>query len=197
MNLRMRGWVILQALIIFAAQLIFVPVLTLRTILAVKGMKKEASALGMLEGFIYVGALGLVFSDLSNYMNMVAYALGFGTGVYIGGLLEEKLAIGYVTIEANIPEKNTPLISKLREYGFSVSTSEVEGMNSLRYRLDCTARRDREKEFYKVLSEYEPTAFVATYEPRSFKGGYITKAMKKRSELFFKKKKRKQSEEAS
>lgn len=182
----------LTALLIFLAQLIFVPVLTLRTILAVKGMKKQASAMGILEGVIYVGALGLVFSDLSNYLNMGAYALGFGTGVYIGGMLEEKLAIGYVTIEANIPQKNIPLIDRLREVGFSVSTSEVEGMNSLRYRLDCTARRDREKEFYTIISEYEPTAFVASYEPRNFKGGYITKGMKKRRDLFIKKKKQKQ-----
>lgn len=178
----------LHAFIIFIVQICYVPVLTLRTILAVKGMKKQASAMGILEGIIYVGALGLVFSDLSNYLNMIAYALGFGIGVFIGGILEEKLAIGYVTIEANIPQKNTLLINKLREVGFSVSTSEVEGMNSLRYRLDCTARRDREKEFYKMISEYEPTAFVASYEPRNFKGGYITKAMKKRRELFLKKK---------
>ncbi|MBU8907949.1 DUF2179 domain-containing protein [Desertibacillus haloalkaliphilus] len=182
----------LQAFIIFVAQLALVPVLTLRTILVVKGMKTQASAMGMLEGIIYVGALGLVFSDLSNYMNMVAYALGFGLGVYLGGMLEEKLAIGYVTIEANIPHKNVELINRLREVGFSVSTSEVEGMNSMRYRLDCTARRDREKEFYRIISDYEPSAFVASYEPRSFKGGYITKAMKKRRELFLKKKRRKE-----
>ncbi|WP_026672069.1 DUF2179 domain-containing protein [Alkalihalobacterium bogoriense] len=185
-----------QALIIFIAQLLLVPVLTLRTVLMVKGMKRQASGMGMLEGIIYVGALGLVFSDLSNYLNMIAYAVGFGLGVYIGGVLEEKLAIGYVTIEANIPYKNECLIYKLREEGFSVSTSEVEGMNSMRYRLDCTARRDREKEFYALISSYEPSAFVASYEPRNFKGGYITKAMKKRRELFLKKKSKKQNETA-
>lgn len=178
-----------QALIIFLAQLLYVPVFTMRTILVVKGLKKQASAIGVLEGFIYVLAIGLVFSDLSNYMNMIAYALGFGAGLYLGGMLEEKLAIGFVTIEANIPNKNLKLVSKLREMGFSVSTDEVGGMNSIRYLLFCTARRDRESEFYKLICEYEPTAFVASYEPRNFHGGYITKGMKKRSEIFFKKKK--------
>ncbi|WP_168119962.1 DUF2179 domain-containing protein [Paenibacillus sp. HB172176] len=184
----------LSALLVFAVQLLYVPVVIMRTILAVKGMKRSSAAIGMVEGFSYVFALGLVFSDLSNYMNMIAYALGFGVGVYLGGLLEERLAIGYVSIEANIPHKNTELINKLREVGFSVSVSEAEGMNSLRFRLDCTARRDREKEFYKLVAHYEAQAFVATYEPRNFKGGYITKAMKKRSELFYKKKQ--QEEEA-
>ncbi|MDT8858871.1 DUF5698 domain-containing protein [Alkalihalobacillus sp. MEB130] len=46
----------LQALIIFVAQLLFVPVLTLRTIMMVKGMKEKAAALGILEGIIYVVA---------------------------------------------------------------------------------------------------------------------------------------------
>ncbi|WNF38976.1 DUF2179 domain-containing protein [Bacillaceae bacterium IKA-2] len=186
----------IQALIILIAQLLYVPILTMRTILVVKGLKKQASIMGVLEGFIYVLAIGLVFSDLSNYMNMVAYAVGFGLGVYLGGMLEEKLAIGYVTIEANIPNKNLALVSKLREVGFSVSTDEVEGMNSTRYLFFCTARRDRESEFYDLICEYEPTAFVASYEPRNFRGGYITKGMKKRTEVFFKKRKQLVKEES-
>lgn len=187
----------LEALIIFIAQLLYVPVFTMRTILLVKGLKKQASAIGMLEGLIYVLAIGLVFSDLSNYMNMISYAVGFGAGLYLGGMLEEKLAIGYVTIEANIPNKNLELVSKLRETGFSVSTDEVEGMNSIRYLLFCTARRDRESEFYKLICEYEPTAFVASYEPRNFRGGYITKGMKKRREIFLKKRKQIVKEESN
>ncbi|MCM3714851.1 DUF2179 domain-containing protein [Halalkalibacter oceani] len=179
----------LQALIIFVAQLLFVPVLTLRTIMMVKGMKEKAAAMGMLEGIIYVVALGIVFSDLSNYMNMISYALGFGIGVYIGQIIEQKLAIGYVTIEVNIMQKNEDLTNRLREVGFSVSTAEVEGMNEARrYRLDCTARRDREKEFIEIVSKYEPSAFIVSYEPRNFKGGYITKAMKKRKEKFMRSK---------
>ncbi|WP_332691267.1 DUF2179 domain-containing protein [Halalkalibacter lacteus] len=179
----------LQALIIFVAQLLYVPVLTLRTITMVKGMKEKAAVLGILEGFIYVIALGIVFSDLTNYLNMVSYAMGFGVGLYIGQIIEQKLAIGYVSIEVNIMNKNEQLTYRLREVGFSVSTAEVEGMNEeRRYRLDCTARRDREQEFIKIVSSYEPSAFIVSYEPRNFKGGYITKAMKKRKEKFLKSK---------
>ncbi|MDG5788335.1 DUF2179 domain-containing protein [Evansella sp. AB-P1] len=186
---------LLEAIIIFVAQLLYVPILTLRTIMVVKGLKGKAASMGVLEGVIYVVAIGIVLSDLSNFYNMGAYALGFGVGLYIGAVIEEKLAIGYVTIEANIPEKNQALIDRLREVGFSVSTSSVEGINSMRYLLYCTARRDREREFYRIIEEYEEKAFVASYEPRNFKGGYITKAMKRRRELFLKKKKGKTTTE--
>ncbi len=194
----MRKWVfrvIFQAFIIFCAQLLYVPVMTLRTIMMVKGMKESAAAIGVLEGSIYVVALLIVFSDLSNYYNMVAYALGFGIGLYLGQMIEQKLAIGYVTVEVNTMTKNEALIARLREVGFSVSTSEVEGMHAAkRYRLDCTARRDREKEFIQIVSFYEPSAFVVSYEPRSFKGGYITKVMKKRREKYQKMKEQERSE---
>lgn len=185
---------LIEALIIFLAQLLFVPILTLRTIMMVKSQKGKASALGILEGFIYVVAIGIVLSDLSNYYNMAAYALGFGAGLYIGAMIEEKLAIGYVSIEANIPRKNEALINRLREVGFSVSTSSVEGISADRYLLYCTSRRDREKEFYNIINEYEEKAFVASYEPRNFKGGYITKGMKRRREIFLKKKNQKQKQ---
>ncbi len=183
----------MQPLIIFLAQLLYVPIFTMRTIMLVKGMKERAAMFGVLEGLVFVGAVGLVLSDLSNFANMGAYALGFGAGLYLGAMIEEKLAIGYVTIEANIPTQNKELIDKLREVGFSVSSSTVQGINTPRFRLDCTARRDREKEFYELVTSYEPYAFIASYEPKSFKGGYITKAMKKRREKFLKKKQRNES----
>ncbi|MGJ9383335.1 DUF2179 domain-containing protein [Salipaludibacillus sp. CF4.18] len=183
---------LLEALLIFLAQLLYVPIFTLRTIMMVKSQKGKASGLGILEGMIYVVAIGIVLSDLSNYYNMGAYALGFGVGLYLGALIEEKLAIGYVSIEANIPRKNQELINRLREVGFSVSTSSVEGIDADRYLLYCTSRRDREKEFYRLIDQYEEKAFVASYEPRNFKGGYITKGMKKRRELFLKKRREKQ-----
>ncbi|NJP38940.1 DUF5698 domain-containing protein [Alkalicoccus luteus] len=183
----------LEALIIFCAQLLFVPILTLRTIMMVKSQKGKAAGLGVLEGVIYVVAIGIVLSDLSNYYNMAAYALGFGAGLYIGAMVEEKLAIGYVTIEANIPQPNDELVARLREVGFSVSTSSVQGIETERYMLFCTARRDREKEFYRIIETFEERAFVASYEPRSFKGGYITKGMRRRRELFNKKRAAKKS----
>src|SRR5690606_11458524 len=125
-----------------------------------------------------------IFSDLSNYMNMIAYALGFGVGLYLGQLLEQRLAIGFVSLEVNVMNKNEEMIQRLRDEGFSVSTSEVEGMNEARrYKLDCTARRDREQEFIRIVSQYEPNAFIVSYEPRNFKGGYITKAMKRNRKL--------------
>ena len=36
-----------------------------------------------------------------------------------------------------------------------------------------------EEKLMKMIEEYEPHAFIISYEPRKFKGGYLLKAMKK------------------
>ena len=181
---------LLEALLIFALQLIYVPVLTIRTILLVKNQTKSAAGVGLLEGIIYIISLAIVFQDLSNLYNIIAYVVGFSIGLLLGGALERKLAIGYITYQANILEKNMELVNALRTAGFGVTVFEGEGITTARYRLDIVAKRSRENELLEIIDSFEPKAFLSSYEIRSFKGGYLTKSMKKRALSFKKKKER-------
>lgn len=178
----------LQAFLIFILQLIFVPVLTIRTILLVKNQTKSAAGVGLLEGIIYIISLGIVFQDLSNLYNIIAYVIGFSIGLLLGGALERKLAIGFITYQANILDKNAELVNALRTAGFGVTVFEGEGINTARYRLDIVAKRSREYELLEIIEGFEPKAFLMSYEIRSFKGGYLTKSMKKRAISVLKKK---------
>lgn len=172
----------LSALLIVVMQFIIVPLTTLRTIFVVKGQIKQASMLGGLEALIYVISLSLIFSDLTNYINMIAYALGYAGGVILGGKLEQKLAIGFRTVNVSILYKDEELVNHLRQEGFGVTVFEGEGRNGeKRYRLDILVKRNREKELLDILDERAPKAFVVSYEPTSFKGGYLVKSMKKAS----------------
>ena len=170
----------LDALLIVVMQFVLVPLTTLRTIFVVKGEIRNASLLGGVEALIYVISLGIIFSDLTNYLNMVAYAVGFAGGIVLGGVIEKKLAIGYRTLNVSLLDKDGALIETLRNEGFGVTVFEGEGREGhKRYRLDIVVKRSREKELMKVLNEEAPKAFVVSYEPTSFKGGYLVKSMKK------------------
>ena len=177
----------LQALLIFLLQIIYVPILTIRTILLVKNQTKSAAGVGLLEAVIYIVSLGIVFQDLSNMMNIVAYVLGFSAGLLLGGYIENKLAIGYITYNVSLLERCDELVTTLRHAGFGVTVFIGEGINSERYRLDIIAKRSREKELLEIINEIAPKAFMASYEIRTFKGGYLTKAMKKKRALMKKK----------
>ena len=168
-----------KALAIFVLQLIYVPLLTLRTTLVVKGERNKASVTALLEGIIYIFSLGIVFSDLTNITNIVAYVLGYALGVYLGGIIEAKLAIGYRTIHISLVKKNQYLVNKLRESKFGVTTFVGHGINGdERYRLEILAHRVRESEVIEIVQNEEPSAFIVSYDLTQFKGGYLSRQMK-------------------
>ena len=59
----------------------------------------------MVEVVIYVVGLGLVLDNLNEIQNLVAYAIGYGCGVIIGTKIEEKMALGYITVNVITAEK--------------------------------------------------------------------------------------------
>ena len=169
----------IEIILILILQLVYVPLLTLRTIFLVKNMTIIASILGFAEALIYVFGLSLVFSGDQGPLAMFVYALGFGIGILIGGAVENKLAIGYNSFQVNLMEKNTELINLLRNKGFGVTVYEGEGRDSKRYRLDILTKRSREEELLALIDEFEPRAFIVSYEPRRFQGGFLVNSMKK------------------
>ena len=169
----------INIILILLLQLIYVPLLTLRTIFLVKNMTVIASLLGFAEALIYVFGLSLVFSGDQGPLAMVVYAVGFGLGILIGGAVENKLAFGYNNFSVNLLNKNTDLIGHLRNEGFGVTVYEGEGRDSKRYRLDILTRRNREEELLNLIDQYEPQSFIVSYEPRRFKGGFLVNSMKK------------------
>lgn len=169
----------LNAIAILILQMIYVPLLTLRTTFVVKGKKVQASALAFLEAIIYILSLGIVFSDLTNFLNIGAYILGYGIGIYIGGTIEEKLALGYRCIHVNITKNNPELIQHLRSLKFGVTSFIGEGRNNeKRFRLEIVSHRSRESELISIVKSFEETAFIVSYEPTQFKGGYLIKQFK-------------------
>ncbi|MFL6561707.1 MAG: DUF2179 domain-containing protein [Bacillus sp. (in: firmicutes)] len=162
-----------EILLILLLQLIYVPIYTLRTIFLVKNITVLASILGIAEMLIYVFGLSLVFGGDQSFVSMVVYAVGFGLGIILGTKLEQKIAIGYINVTVNTQEKNCNLIDTLRQNGFGVTLYIGEGRDSERYRMEILTKRNRENELIATVEKFEPSAFIISYEPRRFKGGFL------------------------
>jgi len=162
-----------EILLILLLQLIYVPIYTLRTIFLVKNITVLASILGIAEMLIYVFGLSLVFGGNQSFVSMVVYAVGFGLGIILGTKLEQKIAIGYINVTVNTQEKNCNLIDTLRQNGFGVTLYTGEGRDSERYRMEILTKRNRENELIATVEKFEPSAFIISYEPRTFKGGFL------------------------
>ena len=90
--------VIFSYMFIFLARVLDVSLGTLRIIYLTRGRSKVAAGIGFIEIVVYVIALGMVIGNLDRPLNVIIYALGFAAGNLVGGFIEEKIAVGHVTV---------------------------------------------------------------------------------------------------
>lgn len=147
--------------------------------LTLKGYRGVAAGLSTIEVAIYVIGLGIVMDNLDNYWNIVIYAMSFGLGVYVGMMIENKLALGYSVVETILPGDGMQLAKTLREEGFGVTIVEASGRDGLRHILEVLTPRKNERDLYQLIHEESPKAFVIAHEPKYVNGGFWTKRIRK------------------
>ncbi|KRE96437.1 hypothetical protein ASG89_31200 [Paenibacillus sp. Soil766] len=164
---------------ILAIQIVYVSCFTLRMIQTLKGEKYTAAAISMLEILIYVMGLNLVLKYVNQPACLVVYAVGYGLGVLVGSWIEEKLALGYVTIKVITNELQSDIAYHLRREGFGVTSWLGWGRDGERLVLEVLARRKNEKFLYACIRNVDSKAFIITLEPKSLHGGFWLKMIRK------------------
>ncbi|MBT2705885.1 DUF2179 domain-containing protein [Chryseobacterium sp. ISL-80] len=165
--------------IILIINIVYVSFFTIRMILTLKGQRYLAAGLSMIEVVIYVVGLGLVLENLNQIQNLVAYAVGYGIGVIVGMKIEEKLALGYITINVITKEYDRDLPKALREQGYGVTDWAAHGLEGDRMALQILTPRKYELKLYQTIKELDPKAFIIAYEPKAIHGGFWVKSVRK------------------
>ncbi len=177
------GWVdssaILMVVIIFVINIVYVTFFTLRMILTLKGYRYIAALISMVEVVIYIVGLGLVLDNLNEVQNLIAYAVGYGTGVIIGTKIEEKMALGYIMVNAISTEMELKLPEILRAEGYGVTDWQANGREGNRQALQILTPRKYELKLYMRLKEIDPKIFIIAYEAKTIHGGFWVKSVKK------------------
>ncbi|KJR49230.1 hypothetical protein UF75_0308 [Desulfosporosinus sp. I2] len=166
-------------LIIMGINVVYVSMYTLRMIFVIKGQRVLASILSIVEIFVYMTGLGIVLKNLDNHWNLAAYCIGYGLGVYIGSRIEEFIALGYVTVQVTVDCVEAEIPSKLRDYGYGVTSWLADGKDGSRLMMQVLAKRSNERQLIDILDQLCPKAFVVSFEPKNFKGGFWNKRMPK------------------
>jgi uncharacterized protein YebE (UPF0316 family) len=159
-------------LIIMGINILYVSFFTLRMLMVIKGYRMLASVVAMVEVFVYLKGLAIVLDNLDNPINLAAYCIGWGMGVYFGSKIEEYLAMGYVTLQVVVDSLEWELPAKLREQGFGVTSWVAEGRDGHRLMMQVLTRRSNEKQLWKLINSIAPKAFVISFEPKNLKGGF-------------------------
>jgi uncharacterized protein YebE (UPF0316 family) len=165
-------------LFIMVMNIIYVSLATVRIILVMKARRFLASFISMFEVFVYLMALTIVLSNIKEPLNLAAYCIGWGIGVWLGIKIEEWIALGYYILQIVVDYESTILTEVLREKGFGVTSWLAEGRDGPRVMMQVLAKRNQEKRLMQLIHEIAPKAFVISYEPRTFRGGFWTKRLK-------------------
>ena len=163
-------------LFIFLARVVDMSLTTMRTLMLVRGKGLIAASIGFFQVIIYITALNKVVSGLSNPVNLLAYALGFATGNYMGTLIEEKLAIGLTTVQI-ISHKNG-IGDKIRDMGFGVTSLEGKGREGIKEVLIVSLPRKELDNLLAFIDKNDSHAFITIMDTRASKGGYFKQTVK-------------------
>lgn len=169
----------LMVIIIFSINIVYVSFFTIRMIMTLKGYRYLAAMVSMVEVVIYIVGLGLVLDNLDQIQNLVAYAIGYGSGVIVGSKIEEKMALGYITVNVITSEQNQILPNALREQGYGVTDWAANGRDGDRQSMQILTPRKMELKLYMTIKEIDPKAFIIAYEPKSIHGGFWVKQVRK------------------
>ncbi|WP_077368489.1 DUF2179 domain-containing protein [Anaerosalibacter sp. Marseille-P3206] len=167
-------------LLIFFARIVDVSMATVRTLMVVQGRKVQAALIGFFEVIVYVIALGKVVSGLSNPGNLLAYALGFACGNFVGISIEEKIALGNLSAQViTSSDKNEKLVNELRDNGFGVTVLKGYGKEGTRDILNITLKRKDLTGLRQILNQYDENAFITVSSTKPISGGYFSTIKKK------------------
>lgn len=170
---------LIMIIIIFAVNVVYVSLMTIRMILTLKGRTYTAAFVSMFEIVVYIVGLGLVLDNLDQIQNLIAYAIGFGTGLVIGSIIEEKLALGYITVNVVSSNPDLKFTKQIRDKGFGVTSWSSYGMDGDRLSMQILTPRKYELRLYEVIKEIDPKAFIISYEPKRIHGGFWVKQVRK------------------
>lgn len=165
--------------IIFIINVVYVSMFTMRMILTLKGRRYIAAIVSTVEIVIYVVGLGLVLDNLNEIQNLIAYALGYGLGVVVGSIIEEKLALGYIVVNVTSSNPDLKFTQQIREKGYGVTSWYSYGMEGDRLSMQILTPRKYELSLYELIQEIDPKAFIISYEPKQIHGGFWVKQVRR------------------
>ena len=161
-------------ILIFFAKIIEVSLTTVRIVLITRGEKLYGSIIGFVEVLIWLYVISTVLIGINKApFKMVTYASGFACGNYIGCILEEKLALGLMTINAIVSEKDGKTLAKiLRTENVGVTIIDAEGLKEDKKMLILHVKRKRKSEILKLIQNSHINAVVSLMDTKTIYGGY-------------------------
>ncbi|MGG7163470.1 DUF2179 domain-containing protein [Clostridium ihumii] len=159
---------------IFISKIVEVSLTTVRTVLLTKGEKVYAAIIGFFEVIIWLLVVGNVLDGIQDDpIKIIVYALGYACGNYLGSIVEDKLAIGIITMNVIVKkEDGEEMLKVLRRAEVGVTSIEGEGLDSKKLILILHLKRKRKKEIIKLIESVDMKSVISITDTKTVYGGF-------------------------
>lgn len=149
----------LLPLLIFLARITDVSINTIRIIYVLGGRRVTATLLGFFESFIWLMAIRQIFEHLDNWICYVAYPAGFALGIFVGMIIEERIAYGKVIVRIITRKDVKELISYLDVLKNRYTHVDAQGPDGHENLVFTVLEREHLDDLLQHLKVILPTAF--------------------------------------
>lgn len=167
--------VILGLLFIFLARVLDMGLATIRILMLMRGKSLNAAFIGFFESAIYILALREVILNLDSPVRIGVYAMGFAAGNYVGSMVEERMAVGFATVQVISLTCTDTLVEELRKEGFGVTVIEGCGKEGLHEILSVLVRRKDLSRLMNIVNKMDANAFVSVMDTKKIVGGFFAR----------------------
>jgi uncharacterized protein YebE (UPF0316 family) len=160
-------------LLVFALRLTDMSLDTLRVLFMMRGRKLVAGLIGAIQAAVFILAVSAVLTGPLNFWTVLGYACGFGAGVILGMIAEERLALGYGMFRIYSPARGAAIAQALREAGHAATEFTAQGKDGTITVVNAAVARRDIPAVRALVDRVDPNAFITVDEVRPLRRGYF------------------------
>ena len=164
---------LLAGLFVFIMRVTDMSLDTLRLLFVIRGRKFLAGSIGVIQATVFILAVSTVLKGPLDPLTVAGYSLGFGTGIVIGIIAEQRLALGHVMLRVYSPTSGAVIAEALRAASFAVTEFVAHGRDGeITVVNSAIARRDTAKA-QTIVKQIDAGAFITVDEIQPLQRGYF------------------------
>lgn len=165
---------ILTCFLICGVEIIEMAIQSVRIIMQVKGERLATAILAFTECLLWGLVISAIITTLAdNIYWLLAYCIGFAVGIYVGSILENKLALGETNIQLIADEDDG---NKITEYlvsnGRGFTAFEGFGYEGKKFKINTIIPRKAERQVINDIHKISPQVFVVGAGINIYAGGF-------------------------
>lgn len=167
--------IVLTCLAICSAKILEISIQSVKTVCMVKGERKIAALLAFIECLVWGFVISAVITSLSsNVWLLLSYCIGYSSGLFIGSIIESKIALGTSNIQIMVDKEHVDSVEKYlieNNHGFTIF--DGHGSKEEMFMIVMVlARKDVKSVMKDIKTICENNVFMVSSEVSKFVGGY-------------------------